>query len=867
MIPSRLRLEHFMCYREQQQLDFEGIHLACLTGDNGNGKSALLDAITWVLWGKARARRDDELITLGELEMWVDLEFQLGGQRYRVWRQRSRRGRGQSDLHLYVWNRTTEDWQLLDDGGISQREAQIVRLLRMEYETFINSAMLLQGRADSFTVKTAADRKRILADILGLDRYDQYEERVKVVLADRKTRLFRLEGELLSIDMELAQRAQAEDALDRARLAVATAAAEMAHWEAERDLLRTRLENRRLQARQLENLRERIARAEQDQVMARSHLAAAEAQLAKMVAVLAQRAEIDAGWRLLEAAQTQLQVWDQRMRQHARFSGEAARARAEVDKARLRIEAEHRGITDRIADLDERVQAGHGIEQQLAEARSQLTRLETCQARRDDIAREVRSIAEREAAIRQELEHIRQTGEEIGEKMLLLGGREEATCPVCGQPLDPPRRSDLVAHMEMEREEQVDLYRANQLELKNLAADRAVLEQEDHSLAADLRSRDTWQRQAGKAERTKSDGQAAAEAKERLLEQTQTLAAALKEGSFALESRRELDRLESELAALDYRSEEHEAISAEVKRLAPFSDRYHRELLPAIDGEGPLRSQHDALMEQIQRREEGLEEDRTSCRSLAEVLKEDSGLEGKLAEANSVFQAAARVERNARQEEGAAMQLLSSLKVLAERREAHRKDESRLNREISIYTELSEAFGKRGLQAMIIESAIPEIETEANLLLARMTEGRMSMRLETQRQKVTGGQAETLEIIISDELGARAYELFSGGEAFRANLALRIAISKLLARRAGTELQTLVIDEGFGTQDARGRSLLVDAINSIQNDFARVLVITHIDELRDLFPARIDVVKTPAGSRVSLVQNQATLSVSTRCDS
>ncbi len=198
------------------------------------------------------------------------------------------------------------------------------------------------------------------------------------------------------------------------------------------------------------------------------------------------------------------------------------------------------------------------------------------------------------------------------------------------------------------------------------------------------------------------------------------------------------------------------------------------------------------------------------------------------------------------------MQQLAALAALEERRKQRAADLEQANDEISVYNQLREAFGKKGLQAMIIESAIPEVEVEANRLLARMSEGRMSLRLETQREKVTGGIAETLDIIISDELGARPYELFSGGEAFRANLALRIAISRLLARRAGAQLQTLVIDEGFGSQDSQGRSLVVEAINSIQDDFARIIVVTHIEELKDLFPARIDVVKTAAGSRVSI---------------
>jgi len=112
---------------------------------------------------------------------------------------------------------------------------------------------------------------------------------------------------------------------------------------------------------------------------------------------------------------------------------------------------------------------------------------------------------------------------------------------------------------------------------------------------------------------------------------------------------------------------------------------------------------------------------------------------------------------------------------------------------------------------------------------------------------------ETLEIKIADELGTRPYENYSGGEQFRVNFAIRIGLSKLLARRAGAQLQMLVIDEGFGTQDARGRERLIEAINVIQDDFARVLVVTHIEELKDAFPARIEVTKTPEGSVVEVV--------------
>ena len=171
----------------------------------------------------------------------------------------------------------------------------------------------------------------------------------------------------------------------------------------------------------------------------------------------------------------------------------------------------------------------------------------------------------------------------------------------------------------------------------------------------------------------------------------------------------------------------------------------------------------------------------------------------------------------------------------------------------SAYEQLATAFGKGGIQALLIDQAIPELETYANDILGRVTEHRMSLKLETQRERRGGGDPrETLDIRISDELGTRSYETYSGGEAFRIDFALRIALSRLLAHRSGAPLPTLFIDEGFGSQDAAGLERLVEAIQAIQDDFQKILVITHIEELKDRFPVRIEVTKTLAGSTFSM---------------
>jgi exonuclease SbcC len=209
---------------------------------------------------------------------------------------------------------------------------------------------------------------------------------------------------------------------------------------------------------------------------------------------------------------------------------------------------------------------------------------------------------------------------------------------------------------------------------------------------------------------------------------------------------------------------------------------------------------------------------------------------------------------NGRQTLGAVQEKIEHLALVEQNRGEKLAKLENVSREERIYEELAVAFGKKGIQTLIIDTALPEIEDEANRLLARMTDNRMNIVMETQRAHKTKKEetVETLDINISDELGTRRYEMYSGGEAFRIDLALRIALSKLLARRSGAPLPTLIIDEGFGSQDSAGREKLVEAINSIQDDFEKILVITHIEELKNAFDERIEVTKTAEGSMIEV---------------
>lgn len=216
-------------------------------------------------------------------------------------------------------------------------------------------------------------------------------------------------------------------------------------------------------------------------------------------------------------------------------------------------------------------------------------------------------------------------------------------------------------------------------------------------------------------------------------------------------------------------------------------------------------------------------------------------------------------EKEARNIYGQAKELITRSEQLENLQKTKLKEKANLENEKFIFEELGLAFGKKGIQAMIIETAIPEIKEEANALLNALSEGRMKVRFETLRETKTKmedgekGIIETLDIIISDEIGERPYEMYSGGEAFRVNFAIRLALSKLLTRRAGAKLQFLVIDEGFGTQDTTGRTRIVEVLDTIKNDFEKIIVITHLDELKEEFPVRVEVTKEADGSSFEVV--------------
>lgn len=170
MIPVRLEAENFFSY-DRLELDFD-FSSALIVGDNGSGKSTILQSIAWALYGKSRYKHADDVVKRGRKVAKVLLVFEHDGERYKVIRKRHSKYASQNSLELYHIVNGKEE-QIKEDTN-SLLDAKIREIVKSNYDVFINSSYFKQGSISDFLYGTSATRQKLLSSILNLDRWDKY---------------------------------------------------------------------------------------------------------------------------------------------------------------------------------------------------------------------------------------------------------------------------------------------------------------------------------------------------------------------------------------------------------------------------------------------------------------------------------------------------------------------------------------------------------------------------------------------------------------------------------------------------------------------------------------------------------------------
>ena len=855
MIPRKLTLSGFLSYHDPVEIDFTAFSLACISGPNGAGKSSLLDAITWALFGKAR-QRDDEIIHKADdvQEARVSLEFEYEGNLYRVRRQRSRKKR--TTLLEFFIQTPTQGWKALTTANVRTTQALIEETLRVDYDTFIHASFFLQGQADKFSRERPGKRKEVLARILGLQVWETYRERAAQRRRATEQDLHNLDGRMNDMRAEVQYEDEIRQQLEEVEAEIArrnALAAEQERILQERTRAQAVLEQQR---KLVEELERQLQALKQNQQSLQERLAAREEEQQTYQSLLARAEEIRAAYQAWQQARAEVARYDALAEQFHELERQRQPHLQTIAAERAALQQALQQAEQQAAEAEAARARLQALAQELADAEAEAQAAEQAIAEAHDAQKRLTELAAQRGQRLSQLAQLEEEGKTRAERSERLRAVEGSECPLCGQPLSPEHRQRILDQWEAEIHDLREQYAALKDDLKALEAEQQAARQVAQSLAErQKRHRQALQNLARlKSEQARIQQILDAWEKEGA-PRLATLRQQLETEDFAAEARAALAALDEHLRALGYDPAAHEAARAREADLRD-AETALRQLESAQAALQPLQREIEDLKQQHQALQERLSPLEARYREAAEALKQ--------AEAHAPDVAAAEARLTDLRERIAALHKARGghqqrLHTIAKHKEKLRELEAQrlaLARKIGYYKTLEEAFGQKGVPALLIEQALPALAQEANRILDRLTDGRMTVQFQTQaayRDPKRKDLKETLEIIIRDEKGQRAYESYSGGEAFRVDFAIRVALARLLAHRAGARLQTLVIDEGFGSQDAEGRQRLVEAIRAVQNDFAKIVVITHVEALKEAFPVRLEVEKTPRGSQVQMV--------------
>src|SRR5258708_1336298 len=596
MLPVRLELSNFLAYSTRTVISFEGLNLACLSGPNGAGKSSLLDAITWAMWGRARADKDDDLIHLGQEEMYIIFDFRQDHTLYRVVRKRTKKGRGQGSLDFFTWDDTHNQFRLISESTMRDTQNRITSLLRLDYETFIHSAFLQQGKADMFTKAGPAGRKKILFDILNLGRWKDYEDKAKLQLTDIEDQL-----RIINVRIDQIEREETSESVLLQELSVVTQQVEEAQHSrevAEALLAEVASAPTSMQAaeRQLATIQHQIDDHNRKLTRIDAELTQQYASLATYQNVIASQEAIEAGYAQLEFARQTDYDLGNKLSQQAEIKETLNNLLRQLDSERAELESQADVLLDRIREAEQTIASAESLDSDKAALDIELDALERRKAEREEIQMTREELLNEQTTLKTHNSTLKTEMDTIKERMKIAENADGALCPVCKQPLDEVHRAELVQEYQADGKMRGDSWRANKTRLEEITHTLSDVETVLREIEADLRGFDALKaRQGALNERWMSIQQASQrlDTDRAMLDDLQRI---LAEENYSLELRSQIDELRNEIDALGYDKDAHSEAREALVSLRPFESQM-LDLKAAIESLPNIESRIQTLQE------------------------------------------------------------------------------------------------------------------------------------------------------------------------------------------------------------------------------------------------------------------------------
>ncbi len=762
-------------------------------GPNGAGKSSLVEAISWALYGNqvARSGKDEIKSAFADPREPCEacLEFAVNGERYRVVRRLAGRLE-RPEVELYR-GETSES------VGVNETRKYVGELLGLDWRGFLTSFLARQQELNALSDLQPAKRRDQLAAMLGIDRLDQALQQVRedsraaerqALFLDRQltgvTSVQQRIDELVECKAELTQR------LDRLQRSLRTAeAAYRSASEANEAAQRDRMTWLEIQAKR--------EAAQRTATHLKEHLAVLRREAAKLAHSLK---EVE----LLEPKLSKLPEIRRRLEElgHSKARLELrqtwVREQSDLNQQIRETESEADEVRNLVSVCREELMAiPHDIEERLQASQTQLERA------RDGYSR----CREESAALESDRDRLQQ---QMG-SMAELG--PESICDRCLRPFGDSL-PEIRTHLEGEKSRLEVLLAESGKRLSLLSDQGKELRDQCRSLESQAKRRYelTVKCRAMQAQQ------------QMLTTRLGQLQGRLSDVSAKLKAQAPVRFDERQYAALAARTEE-------LVRDQSRSDRLKGELLR-------LPTVEQAIAENTGKLDVALNE--ASCWEAEQATLEFS--EESFAAKQQSFQDAQESLESARADHVAVeKERALNRKELEEKREQMRQFE-RTDQELErcrddhYYAEKLTTL-LSDFRSVLIARIRPTLSEIASRLIAEMTDGRYGL--------VELDDKYRLQLM--DYRQYFGIDRFSGGEKDLANLCLRLAISLALTESAGLKRSFVILDEVFGSQDNERKELIVKALATLKHRFPQILLITHVEDIRDRVEELIEIVPTGDG--------------------
>jgi len=770
----RLRLVNFRQHADTEIVFGDGI--TGIIGPNGSGKTSLLEAIAWAIYGNPAARGDKDSIrnlrAKARSPVRVELEFGLGSHSYRV-------ERGLNNAELYQNGAVVAN-------SLKEVTARLQRVLGMTHAEFFNTYFTGQKELAVLADSSRPERAAFLSRVLRHEQLTLAQERVR---ERRNAFTHELEGLETGLPPQAElekERKTAETRLTGARKAATLAAGE--RTKAQQVLVEEEPRWQQWVERKERtlSLHGDLRVAEQGVVVARQEFQRLDKELAEALGAREELRKLDADVAPISRLKAELAELERLHREDA--------ARRE-DQAKITELTRNLNVLDRrIAELAD---ADAALTRATAAVRALTERLESA----DTVAREQQAtwVREKEYAGTRRAELLKQYDEvkDQRDKIERLG--PDGECPTCRRPLGTEHPA-VLGVLDRQLQAIVDDGTYFRQRMEQLAAPPVAVTQAE--AARDAVRAET--RQASEHE-----GTLRAQASERARLQKERAGLA-----------RRTQEIEARVAARSggYDAERHNTVRTELARLEPVA------MQAAVLAARAERA--EALVGEAELAEKRLSAREEHVKQLSDAVKAEGFSEPKFQAARERHDRATHALRAAelavaetRGELVAAESAVRETERRAAERAAREKTIAERKIELRLHNELDRAFSD--LRAELNAAMRPEISALASGFLSDLTDARYDeVDLD-----------EDYRVVVLDEGVPKP--VISGGEEDIANLVLRLAISQMIAERAGQPLSLLVLDEIFGSLDESRRQHVLALLRRLGDRFPQVILITHIEQVRD----------------------------------